>query len=187
MAFDFPTNPTNGQVYNNFYWDSSTSAWRNLGSKNALSSAVTALQAKQGKVLQVVTSTYTAGWSTTSTEPVNTGLSATITPKYADSKILLMVNLSGITRTGSSNAGFFRVMKNGTFMYYPGYYMGHTPAMSGTMPYFQGMSTSSMVLETAGTTSPITYLVQAWALIADTLEMSKYNAASSITIMEIAA
>lgn len=45
MAFDFPTNPTNGQVYQNFYYDSSTAAWRNLGSKNALSSAVTTLQA----------------------------------------------------------------------------------------------------------------------------------------------
>ena len=45
MAFDFPTNPTNGQVYQNFYYDSSTAAWRNLGSKNALSSAVTSLQA----------------------------------------------------------------------------------------------------------------------------------------------
>lgn len=42
--FDFPTNPTNGQVYQNYYFDSSIGTWRNLGSKNALSSAVTALQ-----------------------------------------------------------------------------------------------------------------------------------------------
>jgi hypothetical protein len=44
MAIDFPANPTNGQQYQNFYYDSSITAWRNLGSKNALSSAVTGLQ-----------------------------------------------------------------------------------------------------------------------------------------------
>jgi hypothetical protein len=44
MALDFPTNPTNGQVYDTFYYDSSITAWRNLGSKNALSDSITALQ-----------------------------------------------------------------------------------------------------------------------------------------------
>ena len=32
MALDFPSNPVNGQIYNNFYYDSSTSAWRSIGS-----------------------------------------------------------------------------------------------------------------------------------------------------------
>lgn len=31
MALDFPTNPVNGQVYDNFYWDSTLSAWRATG------------------------------------------------------------------------------------------------------------------------------------------------------------
>jgi hypothetical protein len=43
MALDFPTNPTNGQVFGNFYYDSSITAWRNLGSKNALTSSITAV------------------------------------------------------------------------------------------------------------------------------------------------
>lgn len=29
---DFPANPTNGQVYNNYWYDSSISSWRSLGS-----------------------------------------------------------------------------------------------------------------------------------------------------------
>ena len=31
MPLDFPSNPTNGQIYDNYYWDSSTSAWRASG------------------------------------------------------------------------------------------------------------------------------------------------------------
>lgn len=31
VALDFPTNPINGQVYDNFYWDASFAAWRATG------------------------------------------------------------------------------------------------------------------------------------------------------------
>jgi hypothetical protein len=40
MSLDFPSSPTNGQVFGNFYYDSSITAWRNLGSKNALSDSI---------------------------------------------------------------------------------------------------------------------------------------------------
>lgn len=36
MALDFPSNPVNGQVYDNFYWDSSMSAWRASGNISPL-------------------------------------------------------------------------------------------------------------------------------------------------------
>lgn len=42
MALDFPSSPVDGQVYDNYYWSASTSAWRSLGSKtvpNILSNA----------------------------------------------------------------------------------------------------------------------------------------------------
>lgn len=32
MPLDFPSNPANGQTYNNFYYDGTTGAWRSLGS-----------------------------------------------------------------------------------------------------------------------------------------------------------
>lgn len=32
MALDFPTDPVDGQVYDNYYWDSLLSAWRTSGS-----------------------------------------------------------------------------------------------------------------------------------------------------------
>lgn len=53
MVLDFPANPTNGQTYDAYYWDASTSAWRNNGSKNALSQRLTALE--------TTTSTYPSG------------------------------------------------------------------------------------------------------------------------------
>jgi hypothetical protein len=37
MALNFPTSPTNGQVFDNYYYDSSISSWRSNGSKNGLS------------------------------------------------------------------------------------------------------------------------------------------------------
>lgn len=32
MALDFPSNPVNGQVYDNYFWDAATNAWRSSGS-----------------------------------------------------------------------------------------------------------------------------------------------------------
>jgi hypothetical protein len=48
MALDFPSNPTNGQVYDNYYYDSSITAWRSSGSKNGLSQRVTELETYVG-------------------------------------------------------------------------------------------------------------------------------------------
>lgn len=36
MALDFPSNPVEGQVYGNFYWDSTMSAWRATGTVSAV-------------------------------------------------------------------------------------------------------------------------------------------------------
>lgn len=45
MPLDFPSNPTNGQTYENFVYDTSITAWRNQGSPNSLSSRVSTLEA----------------------------------------------------------------------------------------------------------------------------------------------
>lgn len=36
MPLDFPANPIDGQIYGNFYWDNSMSAWRATGSVSAI-------------------------------------------------------------------------------------------------------------------------------------------------------
>jgi hypothetical protein len=46
MALDFPSNPTNGQVFENYYWDDSITAWRSAGSKTGVNQRVTALEGR---------------------------------------------------------------------------------------------------------------------------------------------
>lgn len=68
MPLDFPSGPTNGQTYGDYYYDSSIGAWRNLGSKNALSQRLTAIETFDTNVVglkniiptSVVTNTGTA-------------------------------------------------------------------------------------------------------------------------------
>jgi hypothetical protein len=31
MALDFPNTPTNGQIYDNYYWDAANGVWNSLG------------------------------------------------------------------------------------------------------------------------------------------------------------
>lgn len=54
MAFEFPSNPTNGQQFGNYYWDAATGAWRNLGSKDALAQRLTALESVPAGLVRVV-------------------------------------------------------------------------------------------------------------------------------------
>lgn len=54
MALDFPSNPVDGQVYGNFYWDVSMSAWRATGTVSAVTPA--------GVVSQYMGSTAPSGY-----------------------------------------------------------------------------------------------------------------------------
>lgn len=65
-----------------------------------------------GAVLQVVSTTSTATPSTTSTTPVNSGISATITPLSTASKI--KIELSGLF--GGMNQPTITVLKNGVVL-----------------------------------------------------------------------
>lgn len=58
-ALDFPSNPTNGQTYENFIFDSSITAWRNQGSPSGLAGQVVALDNKMG-LKQIIPTTVTA-------------------------------------------------------------------------------------------------------------------------------
>jgi hypothetical protein len=68
-----------------------------------------------GSVLQVVQGTQSAAVSNASTAFVTTGLTVSITPKFATSKILLFVN--GFARTPANVWIDFNLYKNGSAMY----------------------------------------------------------------------
>ena len=64
-ALDFPSNPTNGQTYENFVYDTSITAWRNQGSPSGLAGAVTTLQNTTGLRNVIPTSIGISGGSAT--------------------------------------------------------------------------------------------------------------------------
>ena len=72
MPLDFPSSPVDGQTYDNFYWDASTGVWRNNGSKNALSSRLTTLEAVPAGLVSVVPTSVSVGSGSATVSP--TGL-----------------------------------------------------------------------------------------------------------------
>jgi hypothetical protein len=93
MALDFPSSPTNGQVFGNFYYDSSITAWRNLGSKNALSDSIKTVANSVGLTPVIPTSVT----------PVGAGSSASY--DSVEGKITF-ATCTGITINGVFNSSY---------------------------------------------------------------------------------
>jgi hypothetical protein len=134
-----------------------------------------------GSVLQVVNSTV--GYvNTTSTTPVDTGLTASITPSSATSKILVNVNLVGVTAVSASSWGFELTNASNTVLYY----MQNYNTSSVGVP--NGYSYS--FLFSPATTSSLTYKVRYYVTgSGSSIRLSDYavsNQVSTITLMEIA-
>jgi hypothetical protein len=69
-------------------------------------------QASAGSVLQVVSANYTTSATSTSTTPVTTGLTATITPKFSTSKILVMISaVAGANNSTGAAAESFQLFR----------------------------------------------------------------------------
>lgn len=103
-----------------------------------------------GSVLQVVNATFSTQTATTSTSFVSTYLTASITPKFSTSKILiLMTTASAISST--SYVGVATIYRNGTTNLGNG---NGGLTLSGTA---QDNSTVMQVLDSPATTSSTTY------------------------------
>jgi hypothetical protein len=141
-----------------------------------------------GKVLQVVSNTYSTQFTTTSSSYVDTGLSATITPTASTSKILvLMTNNFGVTRTGDDSYFAFQVLRGSTTIYQGNANEG--TAESGSSPVRQYWTTDTATyLDSPATTSATTYKVTVRSVGGGTV-YAQYNNNSgpSITLLEIGA
>jgi hypothetical protein len=154
-----------------------------------------------GSVLQVVSTTKTDKFTTTSSSAVDiTGLSVTITPTSASSKILIVTNMN---YGGNTNLyGAFFVVRNSTNVVVGTYPTGNqTAATFGVGQPFDTYKIdcgSHTYLDSPNTTSAITYKVQAATKNGSTTftinaPFQTDNAAyiiggtSTITVMEIAA
>jgi hypothetical protein len=141
-----------------------------------------------GSCLQVVQSTYSTAFSTTSGSPVSTGFSATITPKFSTSKILVTIfSTLGVPTTGLN--GHVIIYRGATQLTTP-----TTPSYStyGAAAYNQNAFTVQY-LDSPATTSSTTYALYTYRDgAAGTIYVgARFDGAtvilSTVTLMEIAA
>ena len=150
-------------------------------------------QAAQSKVLQVVQATNNTQYSTASATPISTGITASITPLFSTSKILVVVNLACVYNP-TSNAGVGVLLyKASSLLFAPsgivasGSSYGIYGAASGILTPF-----SFSYLDSPATTSSTTYTIYENAYTSGTAYINYTASAvtlptSTITLMEIAA
>jgi hypothetical protein len=152
-----------------------------------------------GKVAQVVSTTKTDTFSTTSTSYTDvTGLSVSITPTLATSKILVIVDVTG-NGTPGTNIGGVKLLRGSTDIAYPTSFGSRLPAFAS--PFVNDVGPTAMAstnfLDSPATTSATTYKVQARTSNTGTIFINRgsndgdnnstVRSVSSITVMEILA
>ena len=137
-------------------------------------------QAAQSKVLQVVSATTLGSiTSTSSTSFVTTGLTASITPLFSTSKILIIVN-SICSTALTSNYGSYTIYRNSTNL---GGINGFVLINNGG----QDASLAMSYLDSPASTSSTTYTTYIRVTNASqSVYLGDGNATSAITLMEIA-
>jgi hypothetical protein len=145
-----------------------------------------------GKVLQVVQAMYSTATTITSTTMTDTGLSLSITPTSATSKILVLVNQQAAFYRGSTQQGHqMRIMRNATEIYNTGvttsagWIFGVTLSEIGA-----GGFVALSYLDSPATTSATTYKTQGRVFTAANSGELYYQTSGSnsiITLLEIGA
>jgi hypothetical protein len=143
-------------------------------------------QASAGCVLQVVSATYSTAVTSTSNVLIATGLTATITPKFATSKILILINhpLCGKSNANAGNDIGINLYKNGSSLFQIAPDLGFTN--SAMTSYF---AFSYAYTDSPATTSATTYATYFCSQNSNaaTVYMQLSNTTSTITLLEIAA
>ena len=160
-------------------------------------------QASAGQVLQVVQSVKTNTQSTTSTSAVDvTGLSVSITPKFASSKILVMADVNCGISTATGSYSFLWLVRNSTNIYVGDSAGSRSQVWQMLVNDYANVQTAmfrftSNYIDSPATTSATTYKIQFNSnngAVATYINQSATDVnasyvgrtASSITVMEIA-
>jgi hypothetical protein len=139
-----------------------------------------------GKVLQVVNATYNTTTTSTTDTYADTGLTATITPTSATSKVLVLVSQNGCGKLNNNSAAglSLRLMRGATAILEFGRYV----AFTRTVVENNVGSTSATYLDSPATTSATTYKTQqASSANAGSVFTQVEDEYSSITLIEIGA
>jgi len=154
---------------------------------NGLTFPNSSVQASSGVVLQVVNATYSTQVTNATNTFTDSGLTATITPKFSTSKILVIT--SGIiysSRAANNTGGSVQLVR------------GSTAIWTGTDNTFYVSATGATSLElisnyvvqyqdSPSTTSATTYKLQFRATASSSISINWNANTSVITLMEIAA
>jgi hypothetical protein len=136
-----------------------------------------------GSVLQVVNATFSSESDYSSTTFVDTGLTATITPKFATSKILVIVSQADCAKFDSNNYVKLRVLRSGTTIYN----FATTAGFTNSTSLLSVGAVSGNYLDSPATTSATTYKTQVSSAINSVgIRLQYNNSTSSITLLEIA-
>lgn len=135
-----------------------------------------------GTIVQVVTGVFTGGEIGNSTTTfVDTGLSAVITPKFATSRILVMIDHSVLkNNTNASNSASVQLLRNSTVVKTISSLFATNTAVENGGAY--GFS----FVDSPATTSAITYKTQFANGIASNVIVHGRGHHGTITLMEIA-
>jgi hypothetical protein len=148
------------------------------------------IQASAGSVIQVVSFSGTPSTTTTSSSFVSTGLTASITPKFSTSKILVLISagcycsrIGSVTDFGMS----FAIYRNSTQVFadtnpYNGFYI--STVSSGVIDNFRAHIPTNY-LDSPATTSSTAYTLYINAYQGNA-NIGQSGVVSTITLMEIA-
>ena len=139
-------------------------------------------QAAQSKVLQVVQGTYSTEVSTTSNSYVTTGITATITPLFSTSKILVISSVIA-SNQGIAKSAFFTIYRNSTNLASNLYSNFGQTYFSSSTAY---TNTNMNYLDSPATTSATTYTVYMNAYGNQTLVANINGGTGTILLLEIA-
>ncbi len=150
------------------------------------------------RILQVVSTTKTDTFSTTSTSFTDvTGLSVAITPASSASKVLVMFDVDIVNSADSNNA--FQIVRDSTAISVGDTAGNRTPAtVANTIVATKRQHTSAIYLDLPATTSATTYKIQAMASggtlylnrssgDVDAAGANSARTTSQITVMEVSA
>jgi hypothetical protein len=146
---------------------------------------ISATTPTNGTVLQVVAMTpYSTETSSSTSTYVDTGISATITPKSASSKILILVSIAGVSKVNNTRCSL-RLMRGGSQLIVLDQKAGDTQDASNN----DVGSCGATHLDSPATTSATTYKVQfrSQGNVASVTVQTDGTCESTMILMEIAA
>ena len=152
---------------------------------------------RAGNVLQVVSATYSTYTAIVSTSYTDTGLSASITPSSASSKVLVFVShqLSVYRSTNDIVSGSIRLVRGSTSILVMERSVALKAGTASDGSVVTGGRQGIVYLDSPATTSSVTYKTQGLVnttsnsgeLRINDYEVSAGNSASTITLVEVAA